>query len=459
MITVYQGNADTTGHGNFTFNGPIATLAPTVQGVVTMVPTALALADFDGDNKIDIVAVSPGIPAQATDPYPEGQVFEFKGLGNGQFALPNQVNTGGVNPINVQAADVNGDGLKDLVIANAGDPGPINSLTYSWTGNSIGVMLNFSAPGSIQFDFATPLTLNIRGVFATAVADFNLDGKMDIAAVNYGAPSTGFDTPKNAFVTVYLGSTTNPGQFATATPAEYDTQTGAAGGQYLAVGDFDGNTTPDLIVVHDNNQVDLLMNAATPAATRPAVTAVDVNAGQANTDQRSRVTSLKVTFNTQVTFAQPGNVGAAFQINRIGGGSVGGFTATAAVQNNVTVVTLTAFTGAETEFLSLADGLYNVTVVANQVSSGGLALDGNGDGTSGDNYSLNGTIANKLFRYFGDVNGDGFVSGGDFTAFRLAFGSIPTDGSYVDYLDFNGGGISGGDFTQFRLRFGLPLVP
>ena len=71
---------------------------------------------------------------------------------------------------------------------------------------------------------------------------------------------------------------------------------------------------------------------------------VAVNAGQANATQRSTVTSLTVTFDTQVTFA--GTVAAAFGLTRIGGGTVGGFTATSSVVGGVTVVTLNGFTGA-----------------------------------------------------------------------------------------------------------------
>ena len=59
------------------------------------------------------------------------------------------------------------------------------------------------------------------------------------------------------------------------------------------------------------------------------------------------------------------------------------------------------------------------------MSNFGGQLDGDGDGTGGDDYVLTGSVANGLFRLFGDVNGDGSVSGGDFGAFRLAFGTSP----------------------------------
>ena len=61
------------------------------------------------------------------------------------------------------------------------------------------------------------------------------------------------------------------------------------------------------------------------------------------TAQRSRVTSLTVTFSAQVTFA--GSVGAAFTLTRNSDGAVIGFTATSSIVNGVTTVTLNGFTG------------------------------------------------------------------------------------------------------------------
>ncbi len=188
-------------------------------------------------------------------------------------------------------------------------------------------------------------------------------------------------------------------------------------------------------------------------AAPPRVSGVTVNAGQTNATQRSRVTSLTVTFDAQVTFA--GSVAAAFTLSRIGGAAVGGFTATANVVGGVTVVTLTSFTGAETYFGSLADGRYTVLVRANQVSAGGSQLDGDGNGTGGDDYTLAGTVANGLYRLFGDVDGSGVVNAFDFSQFRNAFGSSTGQAVYVEWLDIDGNGaINAFDFAQFRTRFG-----
>ncbi len=180
------------------------------------------------------------------------------------------------------------------------------------------------------------------------------------------------------------------------------------------------------------------------------VSGVQVNASQANGTQRSRVTAVTVTFTAQVTFVGP--VADAFDLSRIGGGAVGGFTATASVVGGVTVVTLSNFTGAETQFGSLADGRYSLTVRANQIVGG---FDGNGDGTAGDDYSLNGSVANGLYRLYGDANADGVINAVDFGQFRGAFGTASGDSAYRDFLDIDGDGfINAFDFAQFRTRFG-----
>jgi uncharacterized membrane protein len=175
----------------------------------------------------------------------------------------------------------------------------------------------------------------------------------------------------------------------------------------------------------------------------PQVAATQINDGSA---QRSRVTSLTIRFDSQVTFA--GAVGDAFTLTRTGGGSVS-FQASASVIGGVTVVTLNNFTGTETDgFGSLNDGRYTLTALASQISANGQQM--------ASNYTFNDTEG--LFRMFGDVNGDQTVNGFDLGFFRNAFGTQTGDANYLSYLDLNGDGvINGFDLGQFRTRFGTML--
>jgi hypothetical protein len=165
------------------------------------------------------------------------------------------------------------------------------------------------------------------------------------------------------------------------------------------------------------------------------------------------VTSLSITFNTAVTFA--GQVADAFTLQRTGGNSVS-FTAAASIVNGGTVVTLSNFTGSETQFGSLADGRYTLTALASQISANGQPLDGNGDGTPGDDYTFG--DAQGLFRFYGDINGDRHVDIADFAIFSNSFNSSTGQTNYLAYLDVNGDGhIDIADFGQFSIRFFTPL--
>jgi subtilisin-like proprotein convertase family protein len=175
------------------------------------------------------------------------------------------------------------------------------------------------------------------------------------------------------------------------------------------------------------------------------IASVTVNDG---TPQRSRVTQLIVDFNSIVNFV--GAPAAAFQLVRTGPGNPMSAVTLAAAVTNVghTEVVLT-FSGPLTEFTSLMDGRYNLTVLASQFA--GAGFDGNGDGTAGDNYTVVGApgTAPNLFRLYGDINGDGTVAANDFIVLRQYFGG------YLFAFDFDGdNAVAASDFIQFRLRFG-----
>jgi hypothetical protein len=184
--------------------------------------------------------------------------------------------------------------------------------------------------------------------------------------------------------------------------------------------------------------------------TAPLVTSVRVNDGAA---QRSRITSLTITFDSIVTFES--TVAEAFSLFRNGGKPVS-FKASSSVVNGVTVVTLNNFTGSSTQFGSLADGRYTLTALSSHISANGLALDGDGDGQPGGNYVFG--DGQGLFRMFGDINGDRQVDGADFGALSFTYGSLANQSNFLWFLDVNGDGqIDGFDFSQFSGRYNTVL--
>ena len=168
------------------------------------------------------------------------------------------------------------------------------------------------------------------------------DGANESLAVNPGGlTSSGYD-PNTGTLTISGAGTLAAYEAALRTVTYRDSLAGATAGSRV------------ITVVVNDGTLSSLAHTATVNVTAdvpiPTVTSTQVNDGSL---QRSRVTSLTVTFNSIVNYAN--GVDHAFTLARNGGGSVL-FQATSSNASGVTVVTLDSFTGNETESMSLSDG-------------------------------------------------------------------------------------------------------
>jgi hypothetical protein len=146
----------------------------------------------------------------------------------------------GAQPQSVKIADVNGDGLPDIIVANLG-PG-----TDGKGSAGVSVLLQ-GASGS----FLPPVTYTTPGQsIDVAVGDLNLDGKPDLVVVNLLPAGTGS-------VSVLLQDSANAGVFLAAT--NY-----AALGQPLsvAIADLNGDGNPDIAIADGPSAGVLFQNAA-----------------------------------------------------------------------------------------------------------------------------------------------------------------------------------------------------
>lgn len=144
------------------------TFAPAVQNPLGAT-TALASADFTGDHRADLVAKGP-----------DGTVRFYRGNGNGTFvpSTNSSVIPAGANVTSLTAADIDRDGKMDLVATNGQATQPVLQNLRVLRGN-----------GNGGFTLAANVFAGNEPV-ATAVTDFNRDGKLDIAVANLGQWST-----------------------------------------------------------------------------------------------------------------------------------------------------------------------------------------------------------------------------------------------------------------------------
>jgi len=199
------------------------------------------------------------------------------------------------------------------------------------------------------------------------------------------------------------------------------------------------------------NGVDIGAFEVQVAASPPSVTSIVVNNGN---EQRSLVTTLKVTFSEAVNF--PMGLSSAFSLERTAFGSIGPVGLTFVPPIGPTSEVVITFNNSGTVGIdpgsSLADGEYLFTIVADKITGIGGTLDGDGDSISEGSPSDNKTVS--FHRLFGDADGNGMVNSSDFAVFRTFFGLG------ASMFDFTGDGqTNSNDFAEFRKRFGISVVP
>jgi hypothetical protein len=211
------------GNGNFTSQTPVNT------GVNS--PKDLILKDMDNDGNIDATLMGSG----------SQQIFTFYNDGTGIFSNSNYsyINTGDYadNNTGYQCADVNNDGLNDVL------------LHY---GNKIKIILN---TGDRAFGTPVDYTISSNGS-QIKVADVNGDGSLDLVFSN----GTG-----NSF-SVMLNN--GDGTFGTAVSYAlgyevYQIETGDMDGDGdldVVVRGYDNNTSADKLIVAYNNGSGLFAN-------------------------------------------------------------------------------------------------------------------------------------------------------------------------------------------------------
>ena len=182
-------------------------------------PVSVAVDDFNGDGKRDLAVANFG----------SINVSIRLGTGTGSFGTATNFPVG-TNPSSVAVGDFNGDGKRDLAVANYGS-------------NNVSTLLG---TGTGSFGAATNSLVGTNPVWA-AVGDLNGDGKHDLAVTNYNSSN----------VSIQLG--TGTGSFGASTNFAVGTKP-----RHVAVSDFNGDGKPDLAVVNETtNNASILLGTGT----------------------------------------------------------------------------------------------------------------------------------------------------------------------------------------------------
>ena len=199
------------GNGNGTFKTPV------IYGPIGFGnPFGLAVRDLNGDGIADVVVANNCLESNCQS---GGGVFVLLGEGHGKFHPVVAYGSGGQSAGALTLGDVNGDGRLDILVAN------------KTPSNTVGVLLG---NGDGTFQPAMP-TAALPSVGQIAVADFNRDGKLDLAV------STG---------SLLLGN--GDGTFKS--PINL-----VDVGQGIAIADFNHDGRPDL-VIGNFDSLDVFLN-------------------------------------------------------------------------------------------------------------------------------------------------------------------------------------------------------
>jgi hypothetical protein len=234
-------------------------------------PYAVTSGDFNGDGKIDLASANIG----------DDNVSVLLGNGDGTFSVAINYSVGG-QPQSIAVGYFNTDGIVDLVTANV-------------ESDNVSVLLG---NGNGTFSAATNYPVGDEP-HDIAVGDFDADGDADLVTA---------DSRSNQ-VSVLLNN--GNGTFGAA--VSYDVRNaGDDANVYphkLAIGDFNGDTKPDLaVMILSGDKVSVILNKGdgtfNPATNHPAGGQQDLAVGDFNGDGKADLAIVDVT-DDQV-FALPG---------------------------------------------------------------------------------------------------------------------------------------------------------
>ncbi|MBX7046735.1 MAG: T9SS type A sorting domain-containing protein [Ignavibacteria bacterium] len=206
----------------------------------------LAIADFNGDGKKDLIA--------AGDAATNNVAVFMNTMTLGATPFTNSARTDfstNAGPAGIIPIDINSDGLQDIVWGNS-------------NASNITIRLNNTTPGASTqsftagTDFATPIQ-----PFRLCSGDFNLDGKTDFAFTTFGQTMN------------IMLNTTTPGASTPTLSSNTVLTASNSGVAGICSADFNLDGKPDLASsVGSSSTIAVALNTTTPGASTPTFSAI-----------------------------------------------------------------------------------------------------------------------------------------------------------------------------------------
>ncbi len=207
-------------------------LQPSMDFLTGANPYDIAIGDLNGDGKQDIVVTNDGSTAIS--------IFQNTSVGGIMDFGPNDVLSAISHPYSVTIGDVDGDGKLDIVVVNAG-------------AHTLSIYRNRMLLTDTLASFDPPVNFNTGNTpYYVRMADFDGDGKIDIAVPNWAASN----------ISVFKNIST-PGNIALAPSVEFPTGKNPSS---VTIADYDGDGLADMAVSNmdlSTNSVSVLRNVST----------------------------------------------------------------------------------------------------------------------------------------------------------------------------------------------------
>lgn len=234
------------GNGDGTFQSPVTYPADGNQS------NSLVVADLNHDGKLDI-AVANSCTSGGCDTPITSAITVLLGNGDGTFQPPVTYNPGGLYSHSLAAADLNGDGNPDLVVAEGcGSVAPYGCAT---TEGAVGVLLG---NGDGTFRPATIYDSGGADADSVVILDVFANGPLDLAVSNLCRPSG--CSQGGGSVGVLLGNGDGTFQPAAIFPSSGDNEEAA---YTIAAADLNADGRTDLAIA-DDVSLNVLMNDTGP---------------------------------------------------------------------------------------------------------------------------------------------------------------------------------------------------